>query len=39
MVGRGSSPPRPANIFSNTGTMKVSMPITATTAMMSTMIG
>ena len=39
IVGAGSSPPKPLNIFSNTGTMKVSMPITATTAIIKTIVG
>ena len=38
-VGIGSSPPRSSNIFSKIGTMKISMPITATIAMMSTTTG
>ncbi len=38
-VGSGSSPPSAANMFSKIGTMKVTMPSTATIAMISTMIG
>ena len=38
-VGSGSPPPRPANMASKIGTMKMSMIITATTAMISTITG
>jgi len=37
-VGSGSSPPSEANIPSNTGTMNVTIPTTATSAMISTTI-
>jgi hypothetical protein len=38
-VGSGSSPPNDANSSEKTGTTKMSMPVTISTAMMPTAIG